>query len=167
MSNSGRSLFKSWALRSGVIAAGSLLAVLGTAFPSWAALGGDTVSILADQSAMQATRQTTATNSYTLHEIQAANGTVVHEYQSSDGSVFAVTWRGQFRPDMRQVLGTYFDQYAQAMQARSTSARRGRAPVTIQQEGLTVQLGGHMRALTGRAYVPEKLPQGMRAEDIQ
>jgi hypothetical protein len=167
MSNSGGSLFKSRGLRNGLIVAGSLLGVLGTAFPACAALGGDTVSILADQSAMQGTRRTTPANSYTLHEIQAANGTVVREYQSSDGNVFAVTWHGQFRPDMQQVLGSYFDQYVQAMQARGSSTRRGRAPVTIQQPGLTVQLGGHMRALVGRAYEPGKLPQGMRTEDIQ
>jgi Protein of unknown function (DUF2844) len=167
MLKAGGSIFKSGAPRRGVTLAGSVLGILLTAFPAWGALGGDTVSILADQSAMQGSRRTTATKTYTLHEIQAANGTVVREYQSTDGNVFAVTWHGQFRPDMRQVLGSYFDQYAQAMQARSSSTRRERGPVTIQQPGLTVQLGGHMRALVGRAYVPEKLPQGMRAEDIQ
>jgi len=166
MVKEGGSIFKSGVLQRGAILAGSVLGILLTAFPAWGALGGDTVSILADQSALQGSRRTTATKAYTLHEIQAANGTVVREYQSTDGSVFAVTWHGQFRPDMRQVMGSYFDQYAQAMQARS-STRRGRGPVTIEQPGLTVQLGGHMRALVGRAYVPEKLPQGMRAEDIQ
>lgn len=166
MLKAGGSTFKSGALRGGAILAGSVMGVLLTTCPAWGALGGDTVSILADQSAMQGIRRTTATNSYTLHEIQAANGTVLREYQSADGNVFAVTWHGQFRPDMRQVLGSYFDQYAQAMRERS-STRRERGPVTIREPGLTVQLGGHTRALVGKAYVPEKLPQGMQTEDIQ
>ena len=158
--------FKSMIRRRLPILAASVLGILVIAIPAWGALGGDTVSILADQSAMQGRRRTTAMNFCTVHEIQAANGTVVREYQSADGKVFGVTWHGQWLPDMRQVLGSYFDQYAQAMQARS-GTRRARGPVTIQEPGLTVQLGGHMRALVGRAYVPERVPQGLRAEDIQ
>lgn len=166
MSKAGGSTSRKKIWRTGATLAAAFLCVVATAFPAWAALGGDIVSILADQSAMQGSRRTTSASSYTLHEIHAANGTQVREYQSADGNVFAVTWQGQFAPDMGQILGSYFGQYAQAMQARS-STRRGRGPVTIQEPGLTVQLGGHMRAFVGRAYVPEKLPQGMRAEDLR
>jgi len=123
-------------------------------------------SIQADQVHMQGTRRMIAAESYTVHEIQAATGTVVREYVSADGKVFAVAWHGPWLPDMRQILGTYFEQYAQAMQSQS-NGRMGRRPVTIEQPGLVVQIGGHMRAFAGRAYVPERLPSGARVEDIQ
>jgi hypothetical protein len=32
---------------------------------------------------------------------------------------------------------------------------------------LVVRIGGHVRAFVGRAYVPEMLPSGVRAEDVQ
>jgi hypothetical protein len=45
--------------------------------------------------------------------------------------------------------------------------RHGRGPVQIQQPGLVVQVSGHMRAFLGKAYVPQMLPAGVRAEDIR
>lgn len=152
----------------GAIATGATLAVLASAFPAQASLGGDTVSILADQMSMQGSRKATTVNSYTVHEIQAANHTVVKEYQGSDGTVFGVAWHGPYTPDLRQVLGSYYPQFTQAMLQRRAAGYIARgSPVTITQPGLTVQLGGHMRSFVGRAFVPEKLPLGMRAEDIQ
>jgi hypothetical protein len=148
-----------------VIAA--VCAILISSMPAWAGLGGDIASVQADEIQMQGTRRMMAANRYTLHEIQAANGTVVREYASSDGKVFAVAFHGPFLPDMRQVLGTYFDQYYRAVQALPITARRGRRPVMIEEPGLTVQIGGHLRGFTGRAYVPEMLPSGVRPEDIQ
>jgi hypothetical protein len=135
--------------------------------PAWAGLGGDVTSIQADQVHMQGTRRTIAAESYTVHEIQAASGTVVREYVSFDGKVFAVAFHGRWQPDMRQLLGSHFDQYYQAVQARSVSDRRARRPVMIEQPGLTVQIGGHLGNFAGRAYVPEMLPPGVRSEDIQ
>jgi hypothetical protein len=144
--------------------------VVGTSFPAWAALGGDVTSVQADQLHMQGTIRSTAKASYTVHEIQSASGTVVREYVSSSGSstgkVFALAWQGPWPPDMRQLLGSYFDQYSQAAKAQS-SARVGRRPLMIEQSGLVVEMGGHPRAFTGRAYVPQMLPSGVHAEEIQ
>lgn len=136
------------------------------AMPSWASLGGDAASIQADQVHMQGSRRTMAAESYTVHEIQGDGGIMVREYVSPEGKVFAVAWHGPWMPDMRQILGSYFDQYARANQARSgTTMRRG--PVLIDEPGLVVQIGGHARAFAGKAYVPEMLPSGVRAENIQ
>jgi hypothetical protein len=139
---------------------------LATAIPARASLGGDAASIDADQVHMQGSRTTRLAESYTVHEIQAATGTVVREYVSSGGTVFAVAWQGPWLPDLRQLLGSYFEQYRAAVQARS-GTRMARKPVTIDQPGLVVQIGGHIRAFAGRAYVPGMLPSGVRAEDIQ
>jgi Protein of unknown function (DUF2844) len=131
-----------------------------------AALGGDSASILADQAQMQGSQQTTSMDSYTIHEIQGANGTVVREYQSSQGNVFAVAWHGPLMPAVRQLLGSYFDQYTQALKAQN-STPRVRRPILINEPGLAVELGGHPRWFVGKVYIPEKLPLGLRAEDIR
>lgn len=143
-----------------------IAALLIGASPAWSSLGGDLGSIQADQIRMQGTRKATSAESYTVHEIQGNNGTVVREYVSPDGKVFAVSWHGPWLPDMRQLLGSYFDQYARANQAQS-AARMRRGPVLIDVPGLVVQMGGHLRAFSGRAYVPEMLPSGVRVEDIE
>jgi hypothetical protein len=140
--------------------------ILGTAFPAWAALGGDVASVQSDQAHMQGSLRTTATASYTVHEIQSAAGAVVREYVSSSGKVFGVAWQGPWPPDMRQLLGSYFDQYMQAANAQS-GLPKGRRPVMIDQPGLVVQVGGHPRSFIGRAYAPEMLPAGVRAEEIR
>lgn len=123
-------------------------------------------SVQDDQAKMQGTLQTTSKDFYNVHEIQAANGLVVREYTSSSGSVFGVAWQGRSHPDLRQVLGTYFNQYTQAVQAER-ARRHGHGPLNIQQPGFVVQMGGHMGALSGRAYLPQNLPAGMHAEDIR
>jgi hypothetical protein len=137
-----------------------------TAFPAWASLGGDARSIEADQVRMQGTRRMMAAQSYTVHEIQTATGTVVREYVSSQGTVFAVAWHGPWLPDLRQLLGSYFEQYARAAQSQNM-VRTGRGPLLIDAPGLVVQHGGYSRSSTGRAYVPEMLPAGVHAEEIQ
>ncbi len=140
--------------------------VLSTAFPAWASLGGDTASIQADQIHMQGTRTTRTAESYTVHEIQAVSGTVVREYLSPEGKVFAVAWTGPRLPDLRQLLGNYFEPYQTAVQSQS-GPRMARKPVMIDEPGLVVQIGGHLRAFAGKAYVPGMLPAGIRPEDIQ
>ena len=134
--------------------------------PARAALGGDNISILADQGQMQGTRKQMKVDSYSVQEIQAQSGTVVREYQGSDGSVFAVAWHSPIMPDMQQILGSYYDQYTKARQQQN-GIRRGRHPITIDEPGLVVQIGGHPRWFVGKAYIPGKMPQGVQAEDIQ
>jgi hypothetical protein len=153
-------------IKSSLGAAAAALVILAVAFPAWASLGGDTASIQADQLQMQGTRTTKAVESYTVHEIRAGTGTVVREYVSQEGKVFGVAWRGPWLPDLRQLFGGYFEQYHAAVQSQG-GGRVARRPVMIDQAGLVVRIGGHVRAFVGRAYVPEMLPSGVRAEDIQ
>jgi len=140
--------------------------VVGTSFPAWAALGGDVASVQADQVHMQGTRRVTTAAAYTVHEIQGASGTVVREYVSSEGKVFAVAWQGPWLPDMRQLLGNCFDQYTAAIKSQS-GGRIGRRPLVIEQPGLTVEIAGHSRSFTGRAYIPEQMPSSVGAEAIR
>lgn len=141
-------------------------AIFISALPAFAGLGEDVSSVQADQLHMQGTLRTTQSAAYTVHEIQAATGTVVREFVSSSGKVFGVAWQGPWLPDMRQLLASYFDQYQKGAQAQ-VAARPGRRPLMIEQPGLVVESGGHMRAFAGRAYVPDMLPQGVSAEVIR
>lgn len=143
-----------------------LLVFLILPLPLSASLGGDVSSVQADQVKMQGSLRTSSANLFTVHEIQTPTGVAVKEYVSPTGKVFAVTWQGPFHPDLRQLLGSYFDQYTQAVQAQQAQ-RRGRGPLLIEQPGLVVQVTGHLRAFRGRAYVPQMLPAGIHSEDLQ
>jgi hypothetical protein len=150
---------------------GTIIAITVLSFaaslPAWASLGGDVTTVQADQVHMQGSLRTTRAENYTVDEIKNANGTVVREYVSPQGKVFGIAWQAPWPPDMRQLLGSYYDPYAQALQAQSASSRLGRRPLMIQQGGLTVQMAGHPRSFAGRAYLPEQLPANVKAEAIQ
>jgi hypothetical protein len=145
---------------------GIVLLMLMLPLPGLAALGGDVSSVQEDKAQMKGTLKTTENEAYTIHEITTPGNTVVKEYVSPAGNVFAITWRGQFIPNMQQLLGTYFDQYAQAAKEQRES-HPGRHPLNIQQPGLVFQNGGHMRSYVGRAYVPDKVPQGVNVDALQ
>ncbi len=146
------------------IIVGMFLALVLSAVPGYAALGGDEASIGADQAQLKGrVLRVERTQNFQLHEIQAATGTVIREYVSPAGSVFAVAFQGPALPNMKQLLGSYYDQYARAAQARGVT----HGPLIIKEPGLVVQMSGRMRAFTGRAYVPEMLPAGVTAEAIR
>jgi len=100
--------------------------------------------------------------SYRVHEIQLPSGTVMREFVAPNGNVFAVAWQGPTRPDLRQALGQYFDTYASAPRSKLADRRH----VQIQQGDLVVQAGGHMRALSGRAYLLSAVPSGVDLGDL-
>lgn len=146
-------------LRLSTLASAALLILT---LPSQAALGGDATSVTNDQLHMQATLRSVQSQGYTMHELSAPSGTV-REYVNSQGKVFGVAWQGQARPDFQQLFGTYFPQFIEAGKAH----RRGAGPLIIEQPGLVVYSGGHMRAFFGKAYVPDMLPQGVTADAIK
>jgi hypothetical protein len=147
---------------------GAAFVLLMLALPSRAsaALGGTVATVDADRVHIQGALMRMVTiDGYALHEIRAATGTMVREYVNSSGTVFAVAWDGPWLPDLRQVLGTHFEQYQAAM--RLQKARTPRGVVSINQPGLVVQMSGHPRAFTGRAYIPSMLPSTVRPEAIR
>lgn len=82
------------------------------------------------------------------------SGTVVHEFADASGAVFAVTWSGPFKPDLKELLGRHFGALGQAAQG-ATSA------------DLVVQSGGHMGAFEGRAWIPSRLPAGFDTQEMK
>lgn len=130
--------------------------------PARAALGGDVSSIGTGQTHLLASARIERAVTHTMHELQAATGTKVREYADNDGKVFAVSWQGPFRPDLRQLLGAYYDTYLTAAKTRV-----GRGPVNIQVPGLVVHMSGHQRNFYGRAYLVDKVPQGLSTDEIR
>lgn len=139
------------------------MVILVMASPAWAELGGNVSTVRDDQEHMKGTQRVTTQADYSVHEIQAASGTTVREFVSPSGTVFGVAWQGPWKPDMRQLLGAYFDQYVRALQA--TRARRG--AVSIREPGLVVESTGHMRGFSGRAYVPQMVPSNVDPSAIK
>jgi hypothetical protein len=131
--------------------------------PAAATLGGDASSTQADQVRMKATLRMSPGAKYTVHEMALPSGTVVREYISPAGVVFAVTWKGPMKPDLRQLMGTYFDQYLQA----APNARSGHAGVAVSLPGLVMHSLGHMRAFSGRAYLPPSLPADVAVDELR
>lgn len=142
-----------------IAALGCLLASRG----ALATLGGDVSSVESDRVHMKAASvTTTATDLYTVHQMQTPGGTTVREYASSNGIVFAVTWSGPFPPDLRQALGTYFQTYQTAPRAK----RYGHTHDVLTQPNLVVHSGGHLRAFFGSAYVPQLVPAGVAIDQL-
>jgi hypothetical protein len=134
---------------------------------AFAALGGSVSTVDADRVHIQgALMRIVQTGPFALHEIRSSSGTMIREYVNSTGTVFAVAWDGPWLPDLRQVLGDQFDRYQAAMQSRQR-ARTARGAVAVDEAGLVVQMSGHPRAFTGRAYLTALLPAGVQLESIR
>ncbi|MGC9984030.1 MAG: DUF2844 domain-containing protein [Polyangia bacterium] len=140
----------------------TFFALLLCSSPTRAALGGDASSIGTGQTHLLATARIERAATHTMHELQAATGTKVREYADNDGKVFGVSWQGPFRPNLRQLLGSYYETYLKAAKTRV-----GRGPVNIQAPGLVIQMSGHQRAFYGRAYLVDRVPQGLSTDEIR
>jgi len=134
-----------------------------SAGPAWATLGQPVASVLTEQQRMNAQLRTITNESYRVQQIEAPDGTVVREYVSPAGMVFGVAWQGAKVPDLTRLLGAYFTIYQEALQ---TPVRR-RGPVVVHTESLVVEMQGHMRAFSGRAYVPSLVPNDLSQKVIQ
>lgn len=105
-----------------------------------------------------------ASTAFTIHEVALPSGTSVRQYVSGNGIVFAVTWSGPFKPDLRQLLGTYFDVM---IAHQSNSIHAGQPRTHMREKNLVIESGGHMRNFYGRAYLPNEIPAGITTDDIQ
>lgn len=140
-----------------------MLLILALPTLAWAGLGGDESSVQADKARMGASVRITRTATHAVHELKAPSGHVIREYVSPSGTVFGIAWQGASKPDLKQLLGDHFEEIQQAMQRRGV--RRG--PVVINEPGVVFEMGGHMRAFAGRAYLPQLLPAGVPADAIR
>ena len=143
------------ALCSAILAACPLAAAV-------AGLGGDAASVEADRVSLKGAVRVTPEANFTVHEITTGK-LQVHEYLSSGGKVFAVSWRGPGIPDLKQMLGEYYGQFAQAASAPHYNHHH----LNIETPQVVVQSSGHTRSFFGRAWVPALLPQNFSVDQIE
>jgi hypothetical protein len=130
---------------------------------AWAVLGEPAASVFDDQQRLHAQLETVAHDDYVVQHLGAADGTVVREYVAPTGLVFGVAWHGPKVPDLTHLLGAYFPLYQAALPAPVLR----RAPVIVHTEELVVEMFGHIRAFSGRAYLPNVVPRTLAPEVIQ
>jgi hypothetical protein len=98
-------------------------------------------------------------SSYTVRESTTTYGLTVREYVLPSNVVFAVTWSGPVRPDMRELLGSYFPNFV--------SKPGGRGPHIERSSELVLQSMGHPGDVSGKAYIPRLVPANVNAGELQ
>jgi hypothetical protein len=146
------------------LVAGACLALALTA-PAYAALGGVSSTVETDRVKFRAARSARYVADYTVSTLALATGATVREYVNASDTVFAVSWRGSSRPDLQQLLGPSFDVLQKDV--AQTAMTRRRVPLRVNRPGLVVQSGGHPGAFWGRAWLPQSLPAGVSAGELQ
>ncbi len=145
----------------------AILVVASSIAMSWAhaELGGGLSRVLADQTIFRAQRTSLGHGNHMHHELTLPNSGTVKEFTNSSGQIFAVTWSGPGKPDLRQLLGGYFP----ALQAANAEAfgHNLRRPAHVNRSDLMIQTGGHMGYFWGVAYVPSLAPAGFSTTDLQ
>ncbi|WP_375382935.1 DUF2844 domain-containing protein [uncultured Sphingomonas sp.] len=131
-----------------------------------AELGGPLSSVSVDRGRLGAQMKSVATGHYARHELTRPNGGMVREFTNAKGEVFAVTWAGPGKPDLRSVLGRYFAALQTGSGATGRSMHSLRRPAQVSDADLQIQTGGHMGWFHGVAFVPSLAPAGFSTSDL-
>ncbi|WP_414996580.1 DUF2844 domain-containing protein [Asticcacaulis sp.] len=143
------------------------LALLAFTTPAHATLGGKAATVDTDRTRLKArsAAQVDRVN-YTVHELTLDSGTVAREFMSSDGTVFAVSWQGPQRPNLKQLFGdSYFSRFQ--TENKSTARIRMRRAMAVTHSDFVVRTGGHSGAFWGFAYLPQTAPGGFPVQVLQ
>ena len=100
-----------------------------------------------------------ALSNYSRHEITRANGGTVREFTNAKGQVFAITWSGPGKPDLRTLLGRYFAALQGSSGAIGRTMHSLRRPAQVNQPDLQIQTSGHMgwfRGVTGLFFSKDR-----------
>ncbi len=143
-----------------------ICAALFTSGGARAELGGALSSVVADGGRMGARVASTPMGRYARHDLTRVNGAMVHELTNAEGQVFAVTWSGPGKPDLRALLGRYFETFQAANGTGGRTMRALRRPQQVSQSDLQIQTGGHMGWFHGVAFIPSLAPAGFSASDL-
>jgi hypothetical protein len=146
-----------------IAASGSAYAQLG-ATVAIAAMGTSSSSDTADASA--AVLHQAAKSAVRWQESTDANQIRVRQYVASSGQVYAVSWDGPAMPDVSALLGTWFDRYRQGASAALPNAN-GLHSSRVSSSDLMVETAVRLRNFSGRAWLPDALPAGVSAADIE
>lgn len=140
-----------------------------TLFPigiAQAELGGPLSSVRTDSGRMGAKMASSSMGRYARHDLTRTNGGNVREFTNAAGQVFAVTWSGPGKPDLRVVLGRYFPMLQASAGANGRAMHSLRHPQQAAQPDLLIQTGGHMGWFHGVAFVSSLAPSGFAVADL-
>jgi hypothetical protein len=146
-----------------LLALAMIAALLCSAGSAQAALGGGIDTVEVDGAHFSASMVSTAYGTYTKYVLTLPNGGTIDEY-TGGGVVFGLSWRTPGRPDLVQLLGSYFA----AFQAGIPTYPRGirRAPPTIEKSDVVIQSRGHPGAFRGEALLPALAPSGFSLSNL-
>jgi hypothetical protein len=130
-----------------------------------AELGGAMTGVQVDRAHLDARLTSTPRGTHTRHDMTLPNGGLVREFTNANGRVYALTWSGPGKPDLRSLLGGYFDR----LQAGNTriNPRARRQPMQLVRSDVVIQTGGHMGYFWGVAYIPALAPVDFAVTDLQ
>jgi hypothetical protein len=145
----------------------TVVGALALSAPAHATLGGKVATIDTDRARLNARMATRAEHTtFTVHEMALDSGTVTREFARPDGTVFAVSWQGPQRPNLRQLFGdNYFSRF-QSDNKGNPRIRMRRALASTHSD-FVVRTGGHSGAFWGFAYLPLTAPGGFPIQTLQ
>jgi hypothetical protein len=135
----------------------------GVSLSAQAGLGEPVLRIEQDRLALRAAPATvTHAPSYDRHELRAADGTVVHEFADRAGRVFAITFEGPVKPDLKVLLSDRYAEYAARLHASPSTHK----VYTHMSSTLQLSIIKGPRAFLGSAVLPGAAPAGFDPRDL-
>ncbi len=131
-----------------------------------AELGGSLAGVRADGARMNALIASVSAGAFSRHELTRTNGGKVREFANAKGQVFAVTWSGPGKPDLRTLLGRYFTTFQANSVATARMMHSLRHPPQVARPDLQIVTGGHMGWFHGVAFIPSLAPAGFSPADL-
>jgi hypothetical protein len=130
---------------------------------AWAGL--DDAPTRGDDAAVHSTQGSTAAGApYTILHRTLRTGVAVDQYVDASGKVFALSWSGPFKPNLKRLLGRHFE----AFRARGAARHGGpHSRLAVDTGEAVVVSEGHMGAFEGRAWLPARLPAGFDTQEMK
>ena len=98
-----------------------------------------------------------------VREVDGVSGVTLTEYVNADNQVFAVAWSSNRIPDLKNVFGSYFDEYSNAWNHRHSL---GLHTVHLETPNLTVDVSGVNGRSHGLVWVPSLVPPGVAMHQL-
>ncbi len=135
------------------------LATLALAQTAQATLGGGVDTVAANAQTLGAPRRVVKLDrGIERHELSLATGGTVSEYVSPSGVVYGVAWSGARPPNLRELLGPYFERLSHK------DPGLGHHRMSVTTTDFLLRSMGHRGRFAGRAWVPALVPAGIRPE---
>jgi hypothetical protein len=98
-----------------------------------------------------------------LRQVDSVSGVTLAEYVNANNQVFAVAWSGNQIPDLKNVFGSYFDEYSNAWNHRHSL---GLHTVHLETPDLKVDISGVNGTSHGLVWLPALVPQGVVIHEL-